>query len=66
MNIININDRSFVVKRVISSDGINDELKEHLKKKYNVKTILKDDKNNLLFVDEIVEANILDEVKNEI
>lgn len=66
MNKVIINDRSFIVKAVINSDGINDELREQIKKKYNVKTVLKDDKNNLLFVDEIVEANILSEVKNEI
>jgi len=66
MNKVNINDRSFIVKCIIPNDSISDELREQLKKKYNVKTILKDDRNNLLFVDEIVDANILSEVKNEI
>ena len=66
MNRINIQDRSFVVKAVVKDDNISDELREQLKVKYNVKTVLKDNSNNLLFVDEIINANIISEVNNEV
>jgi len=66
MNRINIQDRSFIVKAVVKDDNISDELREQLKVKYNVKTVLKDNSNNLLFVDEIINANIISEVNNEV
>lgn len=65
MNKINVNNRSFIIKKVVPNN-INDELREQLKKKHNVNTILKDNNNNLLFVDEIIDANIISEEKYEI
>ena len=54
------------MKAVVKDDNISDELREQLKVKYNVKTVLKDNSNNLLFVDEIINANIISEVNNEV
>lgn len=68
MNKIILNDRTFIIKAVVNSDDVSDELREKLKRKYSVNIVLKDDKNNYVFVDEIVDANIINtsEVNNEI
>jgi len=68
MNKIIVNDRSFVVKAIVNSDTVDDELREKLKHKYKTSVVLKDNKNNYLFVDEILDANIINisEETNEI
>lgn len=66
MNKVIIDNRTFLIKAIVRNEDVTDELKEKLKNKFNVKTVLKDNNNNLVFVDEIVDAHIINEVQNEV
>lgn len=64
--IINIDNRSFIVKQVIRDGSLTDEQMQQVKKRLNSDIILKSNDGRFLICDEIVDAIIIEtpEIKN--
>jgi hypothetical protein len=64
--IINIDNRSFIVKQVVRDGSLTDEQMQQIKKRLNSDIILKSNDGRFLICDEIVDAIIIEtpEIKN--
>jgi hypothetical protein len=61
--IINIDNRSFIVKQVIRDGSLTDEQMQQVKKRLNSDIILKSNDGRFLICDEIVDAIIIETPK---
>jgi hypothetical protein len=66
MEIIEINNKSLIVKARYRCDDVSDDLFQTLKKKHRTDIVLRDNNNGIFaFCDEIIEAKVIEYSENE-